>query len=183
MANNFLKLKNIKIKLIDGFEFPTKRPGSHILWDYAPKELFHSDTIASFKDLGIQVRYPLLFWLKPGITTSIHIDGYSTAPGVWAINLILNPSSCKMTWFKPLKEGKTIFEFGYPNTSWKPDDCEVIEECVIEHNQPVLVNIGIPHRVQSLSENERWCLSLRGFSTDSKNWNDALKKFQEIENI
>ena len=57
---------------------------------------------------------------------------------------------------------------------------EILEIESVTANKPILVNVGVPHRVINDGDTGRWCLCLMPTSNGARiSFNDALKIFSE----
>ena len=133
------------------------------------EDFLNEDALNWIKNLSIKpYYYANLFCGLPNRFTDIHIDQH-----VWAINFVWGSSQSSMLWYDITGPGisdKTTAGTGY--TKWSQEQAKEIQS-VNDFSHPMLVRTDIAHRVYNLSNDIRWCLSIRGFPEVS--WNRIVK--------
>lgn len=95
----------------------------------------------------------------------IHVDGFIDDDGAYhgincGLNWIYGSKNHVMKWYSPNTFGETsVNKEGLRRTRWPNCDCVSIEEVSI--SVPTLVRTDIPHNVINLSDEKRFCVSLR----------------------
>jgi hypothetical protein len=115
-----------------------------------------------------------LFISRPMAVTEIHCDGLSLS---YALNYSWNVEYFRMKWFKEIYLGKEKYTTAKTRyTVYDYDQVELIEEVDIPGNSLILIRINVPHSVENFSNNERYCLSIRGIPV--LNWEDIVSYFK-----
>ena len=115
-----------------------------------------------------------LFIASPMAATEIHCDGPQQS---YALNYSWNVKCFRMRWFKEIYSGKEKYTTAKTlYTFYDRDQVELIEEADIPGNSLILVRINVPHFVENFSNNERYCLSIRG--TPVFNWESIVNYFK-----
>ena len=138
-----------------------------------------------FKKMGCSVTVGEIFYTPPNNNLSWHIDGskdghifdYVKFNFVWS-----DHNTHYMQW------GKLVDPSRKPSISYNAtgssqmifNSPEIIETKSVTANKPILVNVGVPHRVINDGDTGRWCLCLIPKKNDARiSFNDALKIFSE----
>jgi hypothetical protein len=179
--NNYCKELNFNFPILDpSFKFPSIRTTKWDLWVLDPIGYIHTDALKFFNSLGLEIERPHLFKGPGHLKTAIHVDGHGEKaecqPG-WAINWVIGSEDSQMIWYKPLKEGNVSkTKAGTSYETWERNDCEELYNYTITTSNPLLVKNNIPHNVINLSNNIRWCISLR--FKNPMNWDNAITFFE-----
>ena len=179
--NNYCKKLNFDFPILDPvFKFPVSNNVRWGLWVLNPVGYIHSDAIKFFKSIGLELERPHLFKGPGQLKTAIHVDGHGSnaaAQPVWGINWIMGCNNSKMICYIPLKDGTVSkTKAGTAYETWEQTDCEELYNYTITTGNPILVRNDIPHNIINLSNDTRWCISLR--FKNPMNWHDAIDFFE-----
>lgn len=109
----------------------------------------------------------------PNLVTNIHIDNRNLE---WALNYVWGSKNSEMSWHT--ETDSSVTEQTSASTNYIVfDETKSLEiEKFNLYQKLVLVRINVPHRVQNISSDIRYCLSIRGFP--KLNWNDIINYLQ-----
>lgn len=133
--------------------------------EFVPIRRFPQETVLTqyaidmFLNLGLNLREVQMFSTRPNTTTGIHIDGHEITSKS-AINYVVNGHGL-MKWYRLTNNKTTISETsaGTGYMSFSKDICEEIDSLNI--NKLTLVEVCQPHNIVNLSDNFRYCFSIR----------------------
>jgi hypothetical protein len=126
---------------------------------FAPEIVLTQDAIKLFSDIGLNLREVQMFTTRPYTTTGIHIDGHEITSKS-AINYVVDGHGL-MKWYR-LTNNKILLsetQAGTSYMSFSKDDCEETDSLNI--NKLTLVEVCQPHNIVNLSDNFRYCFSIR----------------------
>ena len=151
-----------------------------------PYEIFNSNWLEYMESLHLSIEKVIVFYRKKNDDSfeNAHIDlGNRGETLLFALNWVYGGKGSKMIWYdfpdnfsiagnirSNEPRGKGGLYCAVPIT-----DSLKIDEHVID-TSPVLVRVGIPHRVEIGSE-PRWCVSVR-VTLPQNNWEDLIKDLQ-----
>jgi hypothetical protein len=118
----------------------------------------NKDLLTFFDSLNLIVLLVETFFKRPGNTDHIHID--NSGGDYVKLNWVFGGGDSRMCWYKPIDSlNKTVLRttIGTPYVSYLPDEVIEIESVVVSN--PTLVQVGIPHDVQDVTE-DRLCVSI-----------------------
>lgn len=143
-----------------------------------PEEVLSKEAIAKFNKLGLQLREVQMFTTQPHKFTGIHIDSHDGRISKGAVNYVVGPGS--MIWYKLKNDTTTKLETpaGTTYMLYEADNCEVIDELPL--TKLTLVRTNVPHNISNLTDEFRYCFSIR-FEQNNfeelferlKSWNDS----------
>jgi hypothetical protein len=168
-----LKLPNLKLELNASY-VKEESNNSYFYAEYKFDEVFNDNTIELFKSLNIlqYVRGVQLFRCLGKMSRSIHIDGTNPLSNEGVINWVPNDpvdSDWSTDFFNiPYEEGigtdqksnlGSAIHFSnthnlMPHISWTGPT-----------RDPVLMRVNVPHRIENRKDQDRWCYSIRFYSS------------------
>jgi hypothetical protein len=137
------------------------------------------------KKTGCIMHIAEIFYTAPHSSTNWHIDtsGYTPIFDYVKINIVWGTNkSHYMQWGKTIDESY-VPEIRYnsaksPYMFFKPHQIELADSITVD--KPVLVNVGVPHRVINDSNLGRWCLCLIPKKNNQRvAFNEAIELFHE----
>jgi hypothetical protein len=145
---------------------------------FTPESVLTTDAIGIFSKLGLELREVQMFTTKPNTTTGIHIDGHEIS-NKSAINYVVDGLGL-MKWYK-LKNNETSLSETAAGTSYMSfhkNVCEEIDSLNIK--KLTLVEVCKPHNIVNLSNNFRYCFSIRYHNNDFKQTKEKLEQWNNI---
>ena len=119
-----------------------------------------------FNSQGLTLNGSMFFSYLPRSISSIHVDGFKTEDEDRRIFAAINWSrgaAGSMAWFKPLPNASESYNHTEvaesPYILYNRENTQLVDYCEI--NGPTLIDVGIPHRGQNLSDSPRYTLTLR----------------------
>jgi hypothetical protein len=151
-------------------------------WSYKDP-VFKPEFHAWLDSLGCYVANAEVFYIPAGEQLVWHLDMWPPQDHV-KINFVWNAPNHTMQWGKCINPAKQIDIAWTPmNThyvSFEPEEIELVEQTKVREENPILVNVGVPHKVINRSDVARWCLCIVPHY-DKKRilFEDAVKIFSE----
>lgn len=155
-------------------------------------ELFNQEWLEYMKSIDLEVYTTLIFYRVSNYKhdqAHIDIDEIDNPERpycIYGINWVLDPDDdSEMIWYDPINTPAAVDRMpqfsNLPNYHWPLEDVEAGENTRLTiGRQPTLVNIGVPHNVETF-EKERWSISVRIKEKNQiKSWNDAVEYFQSF---
>jgi len=125
-----------------------------------------------------------IFYTPPKTQTFIHIDYKVYGTNRCKLNWIFGAPGSVMEWWKRNDEEAPVpyktTKIGTRYIQFEYAECTKIYEA--EVGMPSLVNSGVPHSVNNLTDQDRWCLSFNLSYSDNTSiqWEDAAEKFKNF---
>lgn len=173
------KLINYDLKIKEDFYFLPLFKDHSVQRIFDLEKILFKEDIEYFENIGCKIREINLFYTKPMSSSIIHIDGFNTDRAIGAVNKVLldQHSNWEMQWFTIKNKKKLDQLISSGNTAFMPldeNDCELFEKCNY-NNQPYLVRVDVPHKIVNLSNNTRYCISIRFINNDFHRLIDIFK--------
>lgn len=132
--------------------------------------------------LDLYVSHSEIFYTPPKGKLPIHVD-HDEFSNRCKLNWVFGAEGSRMIWW----EKKPGVELKYHTTPIKTrylmfDQADCIQLYSAEINQPSLVNVGVPHSVDNMTDQGRWCMSyVIGKKKDHTNlqWDEAQTIFND----
>ena len=130
------------------------------------------------KKYKIKAAFSEIFYTPPHSKMPIHTDGELSKT---KLNWIFGATGSVMQWWKPLTTGtpKTN-DIGYDYLSFTEEECHCIWTAQV--GKPSLLNVGIPHSINNMTDEGRWCMSFVLYDTvkdQHLEWDDAVRKLSK----
>jgi hypothetical protein len=145
-------------------------------------EMIDKDIQDFFVSIGLPLRTIYLMYGPANESLIIHVDGFVDDYGNYqgmlcGLNFIFGSTSHVMKWYSSNNYGQTsINKEGLKRTKWDLSDCQVENETVL--TCPTLVRTDVPHNVINLSDQKRYCVSLR-FTDQTMTYEQAKDKLSQ----
>jgi len=129
-----------------------------------------------FSSIDLPLRTIYFMYGPANESLIIHVDGYIDENGSYqgmlcGLNFIFGSTSHVMRWYSSKSYGETsVNKEGLKRTKWNVADCVLEKETTLV--TPTLVRTDVPHNVINLSDQKRFCVSLR-FSNQSLTYEDV----------
>jgi hypothetical protein len=150
-------------------------------------DIFNENTYKWLKQFDCEIGVCEIFYTAPksGIRWHIDMSGFTPITNYVKINFVWGPESDNhyMQWgesIMPLEEHEVGYNMvGSPHMIFKNEEINKMESLVID--KPVLVRVGVPHRVVNDSDKGRWCLCLipKQIKGGRLLWPQALDLFKD----
>ena len=132
-------------------------------WGYKDK-LFKEEFHSWLASLGCYVANAELFHIPPKEQLVWHLDMWPAQDFI-KINFVWNSDDHNMLWGRCINATKEInISTTTMNTAYvKYEDTEIelLEKTKIREDRPIIVNVGVPHKVINYSTTlSRWCVSI-----------------------
>lgn len=147
------------------------------------REMIKDEVIEFFSDQGLPLRTVYFMYGPPKQELVVHVDGFiDESRNFWGmkcgLNFIFGTQDHKMIWYRSKSLGITsVNKEGLKRTKWNIEDCEEVLHHKIVH--PTLVRTSVPHNVINLSDEKRFCVSLR-FEDKNLDYESAKEKLQKF---
>jgi hypothetical protein len=144
-------------------------------------ELIDDDVKNFFMSIDLPLRTIYLMYGPAHESLILHVDGFIDENGQYqgmlcGLNFIFGSTSHVMKWYSSDTYGQTsINKEGLKRTKWDLIDCKIEKETTI--TAPTLVRTDVPHNVVNLSDQKRFCVSLR-FLDQSMTYEQAKNKLE-----
>jgi len=138
-----------------------------------PAEVLSPEAILKFNLLGLNIREVQMFTTPPNKITGIHIDSHDGNISKGAINYVVGEGT--MVWYQ-LKNTETTKLETPAGTSYMLYDiknCTAIEKLCLKNL--TLVRTNVPHNILNISDNFRYCFSIR---FTQNNFEDIFERLQ-----
>ena len=174
------------------------------VWQFEASRVFNQDWINSASNqLGVEINSALIFARKAkyqhaGAHIDVNPDGDILHPVSHSYNWVLEPDNNPMVWYEPwwdpedieqcklAVQGKIPFP-GYEAEAqssgslvYQETPCELLErdgEHCLRHDVVTVCRTNIPHSVDMISDNNRWCITARNLGEDQPVWSEVIEKF------
>lgn len=171
--------------LADGYCLPNVPLDKHsVLVTFSPDGFIQPSLLDYFRrEFKIEFDSFQLFALPPKVRSGIHTDTAGELKHTWAINWVLNPKNSYMCWYSVKNPEATPKAYAPGGGSagselYQEEDVEVSQLAKVGP-KPALVRVDVPHCVFSLSQEIRWCVSLRAMRA-GLSWDDAVSLFTPL---
>ena len=153
-----------------GFTLPVVRafgntPRNTDSWTYKIEEVMDRRTIDFFgKECQLVFDVCLIFFVRAGFSTNIHIDGSARAVNVWAVNFNQDGIGSKINWYNKTSVRPTITLPHLGNAkvdTWEEKDLTLAQSYTVDHDK-LLIRTDSPHKIINCTDTSRWCFSFRG---------------------
>ena len=147
---------------------------------YKKEDILDYSTIEFFENNNLAIREVQLFVASPMYFGTIHIDGHNTNNDIGCVNYVVNNDlKWTMQWFKLKENVEFIKQISKGNTDYMAfniSECNMIKNAVFK--KAALIKVSVPHKIINLSQNPRYCLSIRFFDN---RFDSILNKLNETD--
>jgi hypothetical protein len=168
MIDCLVKLPKLQLKLNPNYK-KVQNNIPYYCCEYPFDQVFDKSSADIFSELGIyqHIRGVQMFRSLGIEDRNIHIDGINPELHEGVINWVPEDplDSDWSTDFFDVSMSKGIKSEPKQNLGSKitfnPLDCKLAESWVGPTQEPVLMRVSVPHRIQNRKNQERWCYSIR----------------------
>lgn len=140
-------------------------------WSLPKEGTLNDDIFKVLEEKGCELAWIELMYTPPNVSRNWHIDPdeNDSISNVCKINIIFCEEDNHYCQLGVTKNSDHDIKLDYTNVngslqknfmyiSFKDDEIDVIDSITIKN--PILINVGVPHRVVNNTNSSRWCLCL-----------------------